>query len=199
MDISSARLTLLLKEAMTPQAMPSAQADPVKTALVKALIQPPLPPLRSQQAASALATLPAQADKPQQLASAQIESAYLAMIETRGDTSAEAVFASAAARKPVPQGDETQRGLAIPAVKVEDTSATKPVAPSWFALVASEVSTARRAPVTKARARQGLAADQSEGKAEQSLQHWPETTGFASMAIGLIAIGIIAFAWLVLR
>jgi len=43
MDISSARLAALLKEAMTPQAVPSAKADPVKAALVKALVAPPAP------------------------------------------------------------------------------------------------------------------------------------------------------------
>ncbi|RVA64318.1 hypothetical protein EN916_35545, partial [Mesorhizobium sp. M7A.F.Ca.CA.001.11.2.1] len=41
MDVSSARLPALLREVMTPQAVPSGQADPVMTALVKALVQPP--------------------------------------------------------------------------------------------------------------------------------------------------------------
>ena len=44
MDISSTRLTSLLKEALTLQPVPSAKADPATTALVKALVQPPAPP-----------------------------------------------------------------------------------------------------------------------------------------------------------
>ena len=43
MDISSARLTALLKEAVTSQAVPSARADPVRTALIKVLVLPPVP------------------------------------------------------------------------------------------------------------------------------------------------------------
>jgi hypothetical protein len=43
MDISPARLAALLRQAMKPPAVPSAKADPVKTALVKALVAPPAP------------------------------------------------------------------------------------------------------------------------------------------------------------
>lgn len=59
MDISSTRLPVLLREVMTPQAVPSGQADPVMTALVKALVQPAAPSRLAQQTAPALLTLPA--------------------------------------------------------------------------------------------------------------------------------------------
>jgi len=58
MDISSARLTSLLREALTPEPLPSAKADPVKTALVKALVAPPAPPPgASQPVAAALPSM----------------------------------------------------------------------------------------------------------------------------------------------
>ncbi|RWK07934.1 hypothetical protein [Mesorhizobium sp.] len=43
MDITNASMTSLLKEALTPQPVPSAKADPATAALVKALVQPPAP------------------------------------------------------------------------------------------------------------------------------------------------------------
>ncbi|RUZ81671.1 hypothetical protein EN942_25375, partial [Mesorhizobium sp. M7A.F.Ca.CA.001.14.1.1] len=103
MDVSSARLPALLREVMTPQAVPSGQADPVMTALVKALVQPPAPSLLAQQTAPALLILPAapMAVKSQQIASAGIVDAYLAQLET-GE---EAALATVVARKAKPEAE----------------------------------------------------------------------------------------------
>jgi len=198
MDISSARLASLLRQAMAPQPAPSAKADPVKTALVKALVQPPLPSLRPQQAAPALAALPALTDRPQQLASARIVQAYLALTEPGEGTTSEAGSTSTA-REPAAQADEIQRGLPTTAVKAEGIGSTKPAPLSLFALVAPQVSTPRRAFAIKATAAQGRAANQLDGNAPRNPQHWPAAIGLASMAVGLVAFGIIAFAWLVLH
>lgn len=119
MDISSTRLPALLREVMTPQAVPSGQADPVMTALVKALVQPPAPSLLAQQTAPVLLTLPAAPMdvKSQQIASSGIVDAYLAQLET-GE---EAALATIAARRqnPKPKRREPscrlrQRPMTIP-------------------------------------------------------------------------------------
>jgi len=89
MDISSTRLTSLLKEALTPQPVPSAKADPATAALVKALVQPPAPSAASsaQFAAQALnGSLPRPvANATQRLSSDQIEHAYRAVMEPDAD------------------------------------------------------------------------------------------------------------------
>ncbi|WP_292357837.1 hypothetical protein [Mesorhizobium sp.] len=90
MDINPTRLTSLLKEALTPQPVPSARPDPVTAALVKALVQPPAPStVQSAQFAAqtlngSLANPPAQS--PQRLSSAEIENAYRAVIEPDAST-----------------------------------------------------------------------------------------------------------------
>lgn len=85
MDINSPRLTSLLKEALTPQPVPSAKADPATVALVKALVQPPAPSTvpPAQFAAQALnGSLPQPPAQPsQRLSSTEIENAYRAVME----------------------------------------------------------------------------------------------------------------------
>ncbi|TIQ57845.1 MAG: hypothetical protein E5X46_13640 [Mesorhizobium sp.] len=80
MDITNASMTSLLKEALTPQPVPSAKADPATAALVKALVQPPAPSFvpSAQVGAQALnGSLPRPAAEPsQRLSSAEVENAY---------------------------------------------------------------------------------------------------------------------------
>ncbi|TIX69937.1 MAG: hypothetical protein E5V30_15635, partial [Mesorhizobium sp.] len=89
MDISSTRLTSLLKQALTPQPVPSAKADPATTALVKALVQPPAPSAASSAQLAAQALNGSLARPPahptQHLSSDQIEDAYRAVIEPDAD------------------------------------------------------------------------------------------------------------------
>ncbi|KUM25769.1 hypothetical protein AU467_24615 [Mesorhizobium loti] len=90
MDIANASMTSLLKEALTPQPVPSAKADPATAALVKALVQPPAPAVvpSAQVAAQALnGSLPQPAAQPsQRQSSAEIESAYRAVMEPDAGT-----------------------------------------------------------------------------------------------------------------
>ncbi|TGQ53621.1 hypothetical protein EN836_13390 [Mesorhizobium sp. M1C.F.Ca.ET.193.01.1.1] len=85
MDITNASMTSLLKEALTPQPVPSAKAGPATAALVKALVQPPAPSFvpSAQVAAQALnGSLPRPAAEPsQRLSSAEVENAYRAVME----------------------------------------------------------------------------------------------------------------------
>ncbi|RWA70696.1 hypothetical protein [Mesorhizobium sp.] len=85
MDITNASMTSLLKEALTPQPVPSAKADPATAALVKALVQPPAPSFvpSAQVGAQALnGSLPRPAAEPsQRLSSAEVENAYRAVME----------------------------------------------------------------------------------------------------------------------
>lgn len=90
MDITNARMTSLLKEALTPQPVPSPRADPATAALVKALVQPPAPAtVQSAQFAAqalngSLARPPAQSS--QRLSSTEIENAYRAVMEPDAGT-----------------------------------------------------------------------------------------------------------------
>ncbi|ESX47332.1 hypothetical protein X761_29750, partial [Mesorhizobium sp. LSHC424B00] len=102
MDISSARLTALLREAMILAAVPSAKADPAKAALIKALVQPSAPsgaPLPPAAAPALQALLSAAAANGQQAGSAEILQAYLAIAEPGGETPGEPAPAGAAAGK----------------------------------------------------------------------------------------------------
>jgi hypothetical protein len=195
MDISSARLTALLKEAMTPQAVPSAKADPVRTALVKALVQPPVPVGASQQpAAPALPVLlPATAAKAQQVASAEIMQAYLALAEA--DAASDAAPATTAVRRP--DSDEAQRGLAVPLARVDDGGAVRPTGPPWLAFLAPELSPLRRAAVTAAAAERGQATERpSDASGPENRQM---SVGQMSLGAGLLAAAIVGFVLLVLR
>ncbi|TPL90350.1 hypothetical protein [Mesorhizobium sp. B2-3-12] len=85
MDIANASMPPLLREALTPQPVPSPKADPATTALVKALVQPPAPAMvqSAQFATQALqGSLPRPAAQTaQRLSSSEIEDAYRAVME----------------------------------------------------------------------------------------------------------------------
>ena len=195
MDISSARLTALLKEAMTPQAVPSAKADPVRTALVKALVQPPVPAGASaQSAAPALPVLlPATAARAQQVASPEIMQAYLALAEP--DAASDAAPTTVAARRP--DGDEAQRGLAVPPLKADDGGVARPGSLPWLALLAPELSPLRAPSATARAAERGQAAARPSDTARPENRQM--SVGLMSLAAGLLAVVIVGFVLLVLR
>jgi hypothetical protein len=132
MDISPARLTSLLKEALTPQPVPTAKADPATAALVKALVQPAAPSVvpSAQLAAQALngALLRPAPDLSRRLASGEIEHAYRAVMEPRpgaGETLARAP----AGRAPI-DGDRPLRGPALAQTAIAEGVAAIAAAPS---------------------------------------------------------------------
>ncbi|MEI9427180.1 hypothetical protein [Mesorhizobium sp. Cs1299R1N3] len=90
MDIANASMPSLLKEALTPQPVPSPKADPATAALVKVLVQPPAPAMvqSAQFAAQALqGSLPRPAAQTsQRLSSSEIEDAYRAVMEPEAVT-----------------------------------------------------------------------------------------------------------------
>jgi hypothetical protein len=155
MDISSARLTSLLREAMTPEAVPSAKADPVKTALVKALVQPPAPSRTlSQPAVPALSVLlPATTAKAQQIASAQIVQAYLALVEPASD----APPVEAVTRKPASASEDGQRSSAMALARVDDGGSARSAGLPWLALVSPQILSLRQASATEAAMGKGQA------------------------------------------
>ncbi|RWC73890.1 hypothetical protein EN794_050850 [Mesorhizobium sp. M00.F.Ca.ET.151.01.1.1] len=85
MDIANASMPSLLREALTPQPVPSPKADPATAALVKVLVQPPAPAMvqSAQFATQALqSSLPRPAAQTsQRLSSSEIEDAYRAVME----------------------------------------------------------------------------------------------------------------------
>ncbi|MET2827427.1 hypothetical protein [Mesorhizobium shangrilense] len=199
MDISTARLTSLLREAIAPQALPSAKVDPAKSALVKALVQPPLPSLRPQSIASALpASLPAPAlvARAQQVTSAQIVQAYQALAEPN-ELADDAGATAAAARRPRADGDDAQRGPAVPPARVDDGGAVRPAAQPWLALLSPQAPPLRKTSATNATAEQGPDASRSAGGAQP--QDKQMNLGFMSLAIGLLAATIVGLVLLALR
>lgn len=124
MDINPTRLTSLLKEALTPQPVPSARPDPATAALVKALVQPPAPStVQSAQFAvqtlnGSLAKPPAQS--PQRLSSAEIENAYRAVMETDPGTDDAAPRSSSGGRA----AGADQPSRAVPQVQPPGSEAT---------------------------------------------------------------------------
>lgn len=198
MDISNARLTSLLREAIAPQALPSAKVDPVKSALVKALVQPPLPSLRPQSFASALpASLPATAliAPAQQVTSAQIVQAYQALAEP--NELADDAGATSAARRPSADGDDAQRGPAIPAARVDDGGAVRPAAQPWLALLSPQAPPLRKTSATNATTEQGPAANRSAGGAQA--QDKQMNLGLMSLAVGLLVATAVGLVLLMLR
>jgi len=128
MDITPARLTSLLNEALTPQAVPSPKADPATVALVKALVQPPAPTVQSAQFAAQalngpLARAPAQSS--QRLPSSAVEDAYRAVMDT--DVDADEAPARAPAGRMTADADQATRGIAQPQPVFAD-SAARPMA-----------------------------------------------------------------------
>ena len=200
MDISTARLTSLLREAIAPQALPSTEADPAKTALVKALVQPPLPSLRPQSIASALPALlpePALLARAQQVTSAQIVQTYQAYAEPNAESAGDVETAKAAARRSVADVDEGQRGLAMPTPRTDDGGSARPVIQSWLALLSPQASPLRRASPTNAAAGQGLVASRSAGGAQPEDKQ--TNVGLISLTIGLLAATIVGLVLLALR
>ena len=151
MDISSARLTALLREAMILAAVPSAKADPAKTALIKALVQPPPPsgaPSQPTAAPALQALLSAATAKGQQTGSAEILQAYLALAEPGGAAPDDTRLTTVAIGKATPANDDAQRGLPVPPARADDGAAAKPAGLPWFALLAPGVSPQRHVATT---------------------------------------------------
>ncbi|MER9392370.1 MULTISPECIES: hypothetical protein [unclassified Mesorhizobium] len=200
MDISSARLTALLREAMILAAVPSAKADPAKAALIKALVQPPTPsgaPLQPAAAPALQALLSAAVAKGQQTGSAEILQAYLALAEPGDAAPDDFGPTTAATGKATPANDEAQRGLPVPPARADDGAAAKPAGLPWFALLAPEVSPPRRASATDAAAKRGQAMSgsndtvQPEGRQQMRV-------GLMALAAGFLAVAIVGLALLVL-
>ncbi|RWC92371.1 MAG: hypothetical protein EOS32_26765 [Mesorhizobium sp.] len=128
MDISSTRLTSLLKEALTPQPVPTAKADPATAALVKALVQPPAPSAATSAQFAAQAfngSLPRPpAHATQRLSSDQIEDAYRAVMEPEADR------ASAGVRPGRPEAEQASRGPTSPQTAIADSMTRAAAAPS---------------------------------------------------------------------
>ncbi|MER8466008.1 hypothetical protein [Mesorhizobium sp. M1396] len=183
---------------MTPRAVPSAKADPVKTALVKALVAPPAPsgaPVRP----AATPTLPmmlspATTVRAQQTASAEMLQAYLALAEPDGATTGDA---PATAARTSADGDTTQRGLAPPPARVDEGAAARATALPWLALLSPEVPALRRAADANAVAGRGQAASRSNVVAQPESRQM--SVGLTSLAAGLLAVAIVGFILLVLR
>ncbi|RWC38780.1 MAG: hypothetical protein EOS55_30300 [Mesorhizobium sp.] len=198
MDISSARLAALLREAMKPQAVPPAKADAIKTALVKALVEPPAPSGAQVRPAAtpALPMLlsPATTAGVRQAASAEMLQAYLALAEPDGETAGDA--APAAARRPS-DGDTAQRGLPPAQARVDEGAAARPAALPLLAFLSPEVPALRRATVADAVAGRGQAASPSNGVARPENRQM--SVGLMSLAAGFLAAAIIGFVMLVLR
>lgn len=195
MDISSARLASLLKEAMTPQPLPSAKADPAGTALVKELVQPPAPSLLAQRTAPALLAMPAApgAAKSQQVASAAIVEAYLALLETRE----EAALTTVGARKATPEA-ETTRGVSPPSTTANDNAPARAAALSLFAFIPLRDPVSRNAAALEMPAGRRRPADQSRA-AEPGTERLLVKIGFVSAMTGLLATMIVGFVLLLLR
>jgi hypothetical protein len=195
MDISSARLTALLKEAMTPQAVLSAKADPSKAALVKALVQPPAVAPAQPAAPALTALLPATEARTQQTGTAEILQAYLALAEPGGETVGDAGPTMAPARKPTSPGEE--RGPGVPLARTVDGGAARPPAMPWLALLAPEVSPPRRSPVTDGTTKRGQIAFRSNDAARPA--NGQIGVGLMSLAAGFLAAAIVSFVVFMLR
>jgi hypothetical protein len=97
MEIFSARLASALRDAVTPQPVPSAKADPLRTALIKAMVAPPPPSGAPLQPAPnpALPMLPhAIGPAMQRSASAEVVLAYSTVAELGGENNADALPAT---------------------------------------------------------------------------------------------------------
>lgn len=198
MDISSARLAVLLKEATTPQPVPSAKVDPVVTALVKALVQPPAPSLLAQQTAPALLALPAppMAVKSQQIASAGIVEAYLAQLET----GKEAALATVVARKATPEA-ETQRAILLPSTTANDNAPARTAGLSLLSLIPAQAPVPRGAATLDTTAGRRRPANQSHGAhvAAPNSERLLVLLGFVLTMAGLLGAVILGFVLLLLR
>ncbi|AEH89461.1 hypothetical protein [Mesorhizobium opportunistum] len=195
MDISSARLASLLKEAMTPQPVPLAKADPVRAALVRELVQPATPSLFAQRTAPALLAMPAvpMAVRSQQIASAGIVEAYQAQLETRD----EAVLATVAARKATPEA-ETQRGFVPPSATANDNAPARTAGLSLLSFIPPPAPVPRGSAVPDTPAGRHRPANQSHGAAPNP-ERLLVKIGFVSIMTGLLATMIFGFVLLLFR
>ncbi|MFC3322564.1 hypothetical protein [Mesorhizobium cantuariense] len=184
---------------MTPQAVPSAKADPVKTALVKALVAPPAPSgalVRPAETPILPMLLTAIAAKAQQTASAEIMQAYLAVAEPDGETAGDAAQAATAARRPA-DGDTAQRALAIPLARADEGATARPAALPWLTFLAPMVFPPRRASIASSAREQGQLASRSGDAARPENRQM--SVGLMSLAAGFLAAAIIGFVLLVVR
>ncbi|ETA72485.1 hypothetical protein CK231_26905 [Mesorhizobium loti] len=195
MDISSARLASLLKEAMTPQPVPLAKADPVRTALVRELVQPAAPSLFAQRTAPALLAMPVApiAVKSQQIASSGIVEAYQAQLDTRD----EAVLATVAARKAAPEAD-AQRGAVPPSATANDNAPARAAGVSLLSFVPPQPPLQQNTATLGAPAGRRIAANQSHTAAPNS-EGLLVKIGFVSIMTGLLATMMFGFVLLLLR
>jgi len=196
MDISSARLASLLKEAITPHPVPSAKADPVRTALVKELVQPAAPSLFAQRTAPALLAMPAapMAVKSQQIASSGIVEAYQAQLDTRD----EAVLAATAARRTAPEA-ETQRGTVPPAATANDNAPARAVGVSLLSFIPPQVPVPQNAVAMGMPSGRRRPANQSHAAATPNPEGLLVRIGFVSVMTGLLATMMFGFVLLLLR
>lgn len=194
MDISSARLASLLKEAITPQPVPLAKADPVVTALVRELVQPAAPSLLAQRTAPALLAMPAapMAIKSQQIVSSGVVEAYQAQLDARD----EAVLAEIVARKAEPQ-PETQRGFVPPSTTANDNAPARSAGVSLLSFIPPPAPVPRSNPALGTPAGRRVPANQSHGAAPNP-ERLLVRIGFVSIT-GLLAIMIFGFVLLLLR
>ena len=195
MDISSARLASLLKEAMTPQPVPSAKADPVRTALVRELVQPAAPSLFAQRTAPALLAMPAalMAVKSQQIASPGIVEAYQAQLDTRD----EAVLATTVARRTAPEA-ETQRGAVPPSVTANDNAPARAAGVSLLSFIPQQVPVPQNAAAMGMPSGRRRPANQSHAAAAPNPEGLLVRIGFVSIITGLLAM-MFGFVLLLLR
>ncbi|WP_192252911.1 hypothetical protein [Mesorhizobium caraganae] len=197
MDISSASLTALLREAMILAAVPSAKADPGKAALIKALAQPPAPsgaPLQPAAVPALQAQLSATPAKAQQTGSAEILQAYLAIAEPGAGAPDGAPTRAAAA---APANDDAQHGLPVLPPRTDDGAAAKPAGLPWLAFLVPEVSPHSRASATNAAAKRGQATPRSNGAVQPERQQ-EMRIGLMAVGTGFLAVATIGFVLLVL-
>ncbi|WP_246679456.1 hypothetical protein [Mesorhizobium sp. B2-3-5] len=189
MDISTARLASLLKEAMTPQPVPLAKADPVRTALVRELVQPPVPSLFAQRTAPALLAMPAApaAAKSQQIASAGIVEAYMAQLDARD----EAALTTVVARKAAPEAESQPRGFLPPSATANDNTPARAVSLSLLSLIPPQGPVPRNAALDAPAGRR-QPANQSHGAAPNP-DRLLVKIGFVSIMAALLGTVIVGF------
>lgn len=195
MEISSAGLASLLKEAMTPQPVPSAKADPVRTALIRELVQPPVPSLFAQRTAPTLMAMPAApiAVRSQQIASAGIVEAYMVQL----DASEEAALATITARKGAPEA-ETQRGALPPSATANDNAPLRTSGVSLLSFIPPQVPASRSTAAPGAPPSRRKPASQAHAVALNP-ERLMVKIGFVSIAAGLLGMVTVGFALLLLR
>lgn len=177
---------------MTPQTVPQAKADPVRTALVKALVQPPAPSLLAQQTAPALLALPAvpMAVKSQQIASAGIVEAYLAEVESNERVA----LAPVVARKAAAPEAEAQRGALPPLATANDTAPAGTAALSLLAFVAPQAPVSRNGAIPDASAGPSKPTNQTHAAPPPNHERLLLKIAFVSATTGLLAAAAFGLA-----